>query len=128
MDAGWGSAPSLRRLGSGLVAAAVTGWLLSGCGPAPSASAPGSVQEACQQVSAVLSDGPDPSVDPLGYAEAQILPLGQIRTGDASLQTAIDKLASAYRQEYATGGAAQAERAVAGAAAQLNAICPGAAP
>ena len=42
----------------------------------------------------MLSDGPDPDSDPVGYAEAQILPLGQIHTSDAQLRTAIGKLAS----------------------------------
>src|ERR1700728_2213452 len=49
--------------------------LLSACGSSGSPPDAAAAKSACQQVSAVLSDGPDPSADPVGYAEAQVVPL-----------------------------------------------------
>jgi hypothetical protein len=86
------------------------------------------VRSACNQVSAVLSDGPDPDADPVGYAEAQILPLDQIRTADTPLRAAIGRLASAYKAFFASDGTSgTAKLAVATASKRVNAICPGAA-
>jgi hypothetical protein len=86
------------------------------------------VRATCTKVSAVLSDGPDPDADPVGYAEAQILPLGQIRTSDAQLRAAIGKLASAYRTFFDSNGSSSAAKlAVASASRQINSLCPGAA-
>jgi hypothetical protein len=106
--------------------------LLGACGSAAPASArPASaavVHTTCTQVSAVLSDGPDPDSDPVGYAEAQILPLGQIRTSDAQLRAAIGKLASAYRAFFdSNGSSSSAKLAVATASKRINSFCPGAA-
>jgi hypothetical protein len=103
--------------------------LLSACGssahtPAQTSAA---VKDACRQVSAALSDGPDPGADPVGYAEAQIQPLRQIHTGDKSLQTAVDGLSSAYQQFYNTNGGGAAKQAVGRASHTVNTICPGAA-
>jgi hypothetical protein len=76
----------------------------------------------CKQV------GPDPDADPVGYAEAQILPLGQIRTADAPLRAAIGRLARAYQEFFASNGTSGAAKlAVATASQQVNAFCPGAA-
>ena len=98
---------------------------------APSASARASaptVASTCQQVGAVLSDGPDPDADPVGYAEAQILPLRQISVSDQALRTAINQLADAYQQFYASNGkSSDAKEAVAAASKKLNSTCPGAA-
>jgi hypothetical protein len=86
------------------------------------------VHATCAQVSAVLSDGPDPDSDPVGYAEAQILPLGQIHTSDAQLRAAIGKLASAYRAFFdSNGSSSSAKLAVASASKRINSFCPGAA-
>ena len=60
--------------------------------PAQPPSKSSTVKTTCQQVSAVLSDGPDPGADPVGYAFAQVLPLRELHTSDSSLQTAIDDL------------------------------------
>ena len=81
----------------------------------------------CQQVQAVLSDGPDPDADKVGYAEAQILPLRQIRTSSPVLRSAITELANAYDHFFASNGqSAAATSAVASAAARINKLCPGA--
>jgi hypothetical protein len=103
--------------------------LLSACGSSAHTTAQTSaaVKNTCQQVSAVLSDGPDPDADPVGYAEAQILPLHQIRTQDKSLRSAVDSLSSAYRRFYSTNGASAAKQAVSRASHTVNTICPGAA-
>jgi TolA-binding protein len=107
--------------------------LLSGCGSSAHTTAhtkaqtSAAVQNTCQQVSAALSDGPDPDADPVGYAEAQIQPLHQIRTQDKSLQSAVDSLSSAYQQFYSTNGASAAKQAVSQASHTVNTICPGAA-
>jgi hypothetical protein len=85
------------------------------------------VARTCQEVAAVLSDGPDPSVDPVGYALAQILPLRQIRTRDKALSEAIRALASAYARFYAANGVGKAAKEdVARATKRLKALCPGA--
>ena len=105
--------------------------LLGACSSAAATSAarsPAAATTACRQVSAALSDGPDPDADPVGYAEAQILPLGQIRTSDSQLRAAITRLARAYRALYASNGASgSAKAAVASASKRINAFCPGAA-
>jgi hypothetical protein len=85
------------------------------------------VRSTCQQVSAVLSDGPDPDADPVGYAEAQIRPLRQISTPDQALRDAIGQLARAYQEYYASNGTSTAKGAVAVASKKIDSICPGAA-
>jgi hypothetical protein len=110
----------------GLSLVAVSGAAVSAC--SSSGASQGSdqaIQQVCQSVGAVLSDGPDPDDDPVGYAEAQVMPLEGIHTSDEHLQTAIDGLASAYALFFRTKGAADAKTAVARANNQLNAICPG---
>jgi hypothetical protein len=132
--------PAGSRL-RGLAVAVLTGLglaaLLGACSSAPASTsrpqASGSVSAAvvhatCTQVSAVLSDGPDPDADPVGYAEAQILPLGQIRTSDAQLRAAISRLADAYRAFVASNGTSStAKLAVTSASQRINSFCPGAA-
>jgi hypothetical protein len=105
----------------------VSAGLLSACGSAPAHAQSGALRSACQQISAVLSDGPDPGADPVGYAQAQILPLRQVHTADKRLRAALDQLSSAYRQFTDTKGSPAARRAVSGASRGVNAICPGAA-
>ena len=86
------------------------------------------IENACEQVSAVLSDGPDPDADPVGYAEAQILPLRQIRVSNQALRGVISQLADAYQKFFASNGkSSNAKEDVAVASKKLNSICPGAA-
>jgi hypothetical protein len=100
---------------------------LSACSSSGNAAAAAASAKTCQQVSAVLSDGPDPSEDPVGYAEAQILPLRQVHTSDLQLRAAISKLASAYAAFFADNGKSEsAASAVLAAAAHMNKLCPGA--
>jgi hypothetical protein len=101
--------------------------LLSACGgsaPAPVVSA----QKACQQVRAVLANGPDPEASPGGQAEAQLLPLHQIRTENQQLRTAVSQLDAAYQQLFASQGkSSAATTAVAVATRKITSICRGAA-
>jgi hypothetical protein len=107
---------------------------LSACGSSASstaASQAGPSQSAatsatCQDVSAVLSDGPDPDADPVGYAEAQIVPLQRIHSQDTALQSAITQLAAAYQQFFTSDGTKTAKEAVSVASNKINSFCPGA--
>lgn len=119
---------ALTSLGlSALLGACSSSAASSGSAAAGTAST-AAVHATCAQVSAVLSDGPDPDSDPVGYAEAQILPLGQIHTSDAQLRAAIGKLAGAYRTFFdSNGNSASAKLAVAAASKRINSFCPGAA-
>jgi hypothetical protein len=107
---------------------------LAACGstatptPTTSTTALGSVrQQECTLVGGVLANGPDPDADPVGYADAQILPLRQLQVDDAQLHRAVLQLAAAY-QSY-SGASRQAGPAaavqVSKSEAAVNAICPG---
>ena len=119
---------ALTSLGlSALLGACSSSTASSGSAAAGTAST-AAVHATCAQVSAVLSDGPDPDSDPVGYAEAQILPLSQIHTSDTQLRAAIGKLAGAYRTFFdSNGNSAPAKLAVAAASKRINSFCPGAA-
>jgi hypothetical protein len=119
------------RVGAGAALALAPGLalavLLSGCGGS-SGPSQAATKATCQKVAAALSEGPDPDADPVGYAEAQILPLRQIHAPDTELRHAIGRLADAYASFFASDGkSASAISAVAAAAKKIDAICPGAA-
>jgi hypothetical protein len=98
---------------------------ISGCGSTashPSAS----INSPCNQVAAVLSDGPDPGADPVGYAAAQVLPLRELKLSAGRVRTDALALASAYAQFSSTKGSARAKAAVTQASHALDTICPGA--
>jgi hypothetical protein len=100
---------------------------LSACSSSGDPAVAAASAKTCQQVGAVLSDGPDPTQDPVGYAEAQILPLRQVHTSDPQLRSAISRLASAYAAFFADNGKSEAATsAVLAAAAHMNKLCPGA--
>jgi hypothetical protein len=100
--------------------------LLSACGS--SAQAAAATKQTCQQVSAVLSDGPDPDSDPVGYAEAQVSPLREVHPQDTALRDAISQLADAYQEYFASNGTSStAKEAVAVASKTIDSFCPGAA-
>jgi hypothetical protein len=117
-----------RARGSALVSLLVLAAGISGCGASGHSATPAAPRSVCEEISAVLSDGPDPGADPVGYAEAQILPLRQIRTGDRALARAIADLSAAYRRFFDSNGAsAAAKLAVVTASKRVNSFCPGAA-
>jgi hypothetical protein len=87
------------------------------------------VQQDCTSVADVLSDGPDPGTDPVGYAQAQVLPLRQLTISDATLHRAVLTLASAYETFSTSSSSARATSAAAVTKAEneVNKICPQAA-
>jgi hypothetical protein len=107
---------------------------LAACGSASSqtsstVSLGSAVQRDCTSVADVLSDGPDPDADPIGYAQAQVLPLRQLTISDATLHHAVLTLASAY-ETYSTSSTstrAASAAAVTKAENEVNKICPQAA-
>jgi hypothetical protein len=108
--------------------------LVCACGssaPSPAkadASHATAIENTCQQVSAVLADGPDPDADPVGYAEAQIIPLRRLDVPNQALRTVVSQLADAYQQFFVSNGkSSTAKEAVAVASKKLNSLCPGAA-
>ena len=119
---------------AGLAALVLVTMLVCACSSSASSAAKettshaAAIENACQQVSAVLSDGPDPDADPVGYAEAQVLPLRRINAPDQALRSVISQLANAYQQFFAGNGkSSNAKEAVAVASKKLNSLCPGAA-
>jgi len=87
------------------------------------------VQQDCTSVADVLSDGPDPDADPVGYAEAQVMPLRQLTISDATLHRAVLTLASAY-ETFSTSSSstrATSSAAVTKAENEVDKICPQAA-
>ena len=77
----------------------------------------------------MLADGPDPGADPVGYAEAQVLPLRQLAISDATLHRAVLTLASAYETFSTSSSSTRAASAAAVTKAEneVNKICPQAA-
>jgi hypothetical protein len=124
-------APPVRPAAGGALAAAFLTVAIAGCGSAsPSRAATSAVlgtqvQQDCTAVSDVLADGPDPGTDAVGYAQAQVLPLRQLKIGDAALRGDVLALAGAY-QSFSAGGGSTA--AVTKAENSVNSICPQAAP
>jgi hypothetical protein len=132
------ASPARRALIRVSAGAAVTllALTVAACGSSSSTSSTASsvnfgsaVQQDCTSVADVLSDGPDPGADPVGYAEAQVLPLRQLTISDAALHNAVLALASAY-ETYSTSSSstrAATSAAVTKAENEVNKICPQAA-
>ncbi len=117
---------SARWWAPGLIVLGSVAALSSGCS-STAVTGGQALRVECQHLSAVLSDGPDPTADPVGYAEAQILPVTQLHLTDPSLRSAADHLDAAFRAVYDTNGSASANAEETRAATAVNAICPGAA-
>lgn len=121
-------AGSIGTVSVALVLTVIAALVMSACGAAHSRSGSPAMASACQQVGAVLADGPDPGSDPVGYAEAQILPLRQLHASEPALRAVIGRLARAYATFFASNGkGAGTAGEVAAASAQLNKLWPGAA-
>jgi hypothetical protein len=84
------------------------------------------VQQDCTSVADVLADGPDSGADPVGYAQAQVLPLRQLSIGDAALHRAVLTLASAYETFSTSSSSTRAASALAVTKAEneVSKICP----
>ena len=104
---------------------------LAACSSSSSASAMQGTarQQACTQVGDVLADGPDADADSVGYAQAQVLPLQQLRLSDSAVQQAVTQLDSAYKAFSTASVSTAPADAIAVTKAQdaVNALCPGAA-
>jgi hypothetical protein len=112
------------------MALAITACGSSSPGSSRTAVLGSTLHQECTSISGVLSDGPDPDADSVGYAQAQVLPLRQLALTDARLHQDVLRLASAY-QAFSSGsgaGGTAAALAVATAENAVNSICPGAAP
>jgi hypothetical protein len=116
------------------VAAGLVSMALAAGGFPPAASArtdpkhKAPIEAPCEQVAAVLSDGPDPDADPVGYAQSQILPLRRLKISSQKLTYAVDELASAYALfATPTGNTTMAKARVKNAVRAVDALCPGAA-
>jgi hypothetical protein len=127
-------AVTVRRLRPGLVglaSLALAGPLLAACSsgsPSGSSSQAQAPAAFCQKVLAVLSDGPDPDADPVGYALSQIAPLSKIHPSDQALAQRISALITADRALVADGSDHSATKDIAKDDAGLNKVCPGVAP
>jgi hypothetical protein len=110
-----------------LASVAVAAPLWAACGSsgggATAAKAPPAL---CQKILGVLSDGPDPDADPVGYALSQIKPLGQIETSDHPVRVTLDTLVAADRALVNSNGSDHAATtAIARADKALDTACPG---
>jgi hypothetical protein len=118
-----------------VAAAALLALTVAACGSSSSSRSStavlgSAIQQDCTTVADVLSDGPDPGADAVGYAQAQVLPLRQLKISDTALHQAVLALAAAY-QAFSTGSGASnsaAAHQVTKAENAVNAICPQAAP
>jgi hypothetical protein len=114
--------PRLAIVGVGAAAMVAVGGISSASAHGVPINAP------CQQVAAVLSDGPDPGADPVGYAQAQIIQLRKLKLSDKKLEREVRALASAYALYVETDGRSKAAKAAVNKAEKaVNATCPGAA-
>jgi hypothetical protein len=116
--------PVPRQLGLASLAVALP--LLAACGASNTGGGVAAPAAFCQKVGAILSDGPDPDSDPVGYALSQILPLSQVKAPDHALSDTLDQLVAADHSLVASSGqdsaAAAAIKKTDGA---LNRACPG---
>lgn len=110
-----------------VLAALLLAALLAACSSSskPALSSAQVKRQTCKQVEAALSDGPDPEADPVGHAQAQIVPLRAIHTTNTRLAGAISRLDTAYQQFTASKGSSQAENAVNSATKKIEGLCPG---
>jgi hypothetical protein len=84
---------------------------------------------ACARLLAILSDGPDPGADPVGYAESQILPLTQLHIANPALSSSVQRLLRADQALFKSDGSdAAAKTQITAADRALNDVCPGVAP
>lgn len=85
-------------------------------------------QQACTTIADILSSGPDPDADSVGYAEAQVLPLRQLKITNATLARYVTALADAYQAHSSGSAPGGSAAAVTKAENDVNTICPEAAP
>lgn len=112
-----------------LAAVGLAGLTLAACGgSSSSATSTSTKQQDCTAVANVLSDGPDPDADSIGYAEAQVLPLQQLKLTDPTIRTAVQQLDAAYKAFSSSNGGTGTAIKVSSAERAINHLCPNAAP
>ena len=84
------------------------------------------VAASCQKVVGVLSNGPDPDADPVGYAEAQYHPLAALHLRDTTVNTDAHRLGRAFHAVFTSNGSAVSATALAKAEKVIDRVCPGA--
>lgn len=122
-----GPAGAPVRMLTVLTLAVLAAVAVTACGSSSSSSAAvagTATHQDCVAVGDVLSDGPDPGSDPIGYAQAQILPLRKLKIADTSLRRAVQALASADQTFSSSGGSAGAAQ-VPKAEKAVSTLCPG---
>jgi hypothetical protein len=123
------------RAAAGTTAAVLLALAVAACGSSSTNSTDTAVlgsaaKQNCTSIADVLSDGPDPDSDPVGYAQAQVLPLRQLSIANATLHRDVLSLADAF-ETFSTGskpGGTAAALKVSNAEEAVNSICPEAAP
>lgn len=110
-----------------IVVALIVGWLFTSSEDGAPIVSKSAIASTCRSVAAVLADGPDQSVDPVGYAEAQVGPLGRVRAADVLLHRAIEQLRRAYQGVYLDGATPATRATLAKAVRRMDHLCPGAA-
>jgi hypothetical protein len=120
-----------RRVALASVAVAVPLWVACGAS-SPSGAAVNAANAAhapaavCSKILGVFSDGPDPDVDPVGYALSQILPLGKIHTSDRAVSSTLHSLIEDDRALVNSKGSDKAAKSgIKKADKSLNKACPG---
>ena len=118
--------PAVARLGIAVVFVALVGCGSPSSAISPKPAAQEALVQSCNAVAAVLSDGPDPDADSVGYALAQIQPLESLTIHDTPLRQAVAQLAQAYQTFYdAKGAGGDVKNQVTAGVNAVNKICPG---
>jgi hypothetical protein len=80
----------------------------------------------CQTLTGVFANGPDPDVDPVGYALSQILPLTNLHSPDTAAVDTVNDVVAADRALVRSNGSDRAAKAaIKKDEARLNQACPG---
>jgi hypothetical protein len=103
------------------------------CGSGPAAvnakAASAAPAGLCQTLEGVLSDGPDPDADPVGYAQSQVLPLQGIHSSDTAAAGSLRQLIGGDEALVQSDGTDHAATVtIKKAFAAINRACPGVAP
>ncbi len=116
----------LAACGSGSGSAGARSGADGGGAAQAQAKAPSSL---CQELDAVLADGPDPDADPVGYALSQILPLQQVHSSDTAVMASVGQLVAADQAfDRSNGADKSAAAAIQKDYRALDRACPGVAP
>jgi hypothetical protein len=121
-------APLRAKCGIALASVAVAAplWSVTAARPAGAATHSTAPAALCRKLNGIFSNGPDPDADPVGYALAQIKPLGAVHTSDHAISAVLTKLVAADRSLFTSNGSDHAaKKEIKKADAQVNKACPG---